>query len=95
MGTLVGALGKGVREVLDVLDIIDGMKDLTTSSMRAFNEKYNDNENVKYFCIAGQGRNDSSAKTCKALLPTHAYIKTKTGKEEPNDSMVLMSGHFL
>jgi hypothetical protein len=36
MGTLVGTLEKGVREVLDVLDIIDGMKDLTTSSMRAF-----------------------------------------------------------
>lgn len=91
MGTLVGALEKGIREVLDVLDIIDGMKDLTTSSMRAFNEKYTDNENIKYFCVAGQGLNDSSAKTCKALLPTHTYIKTKTGKEEPNDGMVSIS----
>ena len=94
LGTLVDALENGAREVLDDLDIIDGLKDLTTASMTAFNEKYTDNENVKYFCVAGQGRNDSFAKTCIVLLPTHAYIKTKTGAEDPNDGLVPLSSAF-
>jgi len=91
LGTLIGAVENGVREVLDNLDIIDGLRDLTTSSMSVFNKNYQDNISVKYFCVAGQGRNDSFAKTCMALLPTHAYIKTKTGAEEANDGLVQIS----
>ena len=91
LGTLIGAVENGAREVLDDLDIIDGLRDLTTSSMSEFNKNYPDNNSVKYFCVAGQGRNDSFAKTCIALLPTHAYIKTKTGAEEANDGLVPIS----
>jgi triacylglycerol lipase len=91
LGTLIGAVENGAREVLGDLDIIDGLRDLTTSSMSEFNKNYPDNNSVKYFCVAGQGRNDSFAKTCIALLPTHAYIKTKTGAEEANDGLVSIS----
>jgi triacylglycerol lipase len=91
LGTLIGAVENGAREVLDNLNIIDGLRDLTTSSMNEFNKNYPDNNSVKYFCVAGQGRNDSFAKTCIALLPTNAYIKTKTGAEDANDGLVPIS----
>ncbi|MDD5580698.1 MAG: hypothetical protein PHY16_15640 [Methylobacter sp.] len=94
IGTLVGAFEKRVYEELDALGLTDGMKDLTTSSMNDFNGKYPDNKTVKYFCVGGQGRKNPSAKTCKFLLPTHAYIETITGNKEPNDGMVAISSAY-
>ena len=67
----------------------DGLEDLTTWKMLAFNQSYEDHPAVKYFCIAGRGRDIALkpslgfnlTKTCAVLLPSHGYIKLKIGED--------------
>lgn len=87
---LLGAIEGIIRDIVSKLLWFDAVHDLTTESMRKFNDIYIDNPQINYFCIAGEGRNDDeSSKTCKLLLPTHRYIKRMT--DEENDGTVPVS----
>jgi triacylglycerol lipase len=87
---LQGAIEGIIRDIVSNFLWFDAVHDLTTESMRKFNDIYIDNPQINYFCIAGEGRNgDESSKTCKLLLPAHRYIKRMT--DEENDGTVSVS----
>jgi triacylglycerol lipase len=87
---LLGAIEGIIRDIVSKFLWFDAVHDLTTESMRKFNDIYIDNPQINYFCIAGEGRNgDESSKTCKLLLPAHRYIKRMT--DEENDGTMPIS----
>ncbi|MEK7729967.1 MAG: hypothetical protein AAB354_16280 [candidate division KSB1 bacterium] len=78
-----------IESVLEKLGVsLEGLRDLTSASCAAFNEKYRDHPQVKYFSVAGMGRNRGRA-TAKLLQLAHKYIRGKTG--ESNDGLVSLS----
>lgn len=64
---------------------LEGLKDLTTEFMTRFNLDTPNNPSVRYFSLAGRGR-DGELPTAVVLLPFHKYINGKTG--QPNDGLV-------
>lgn len=64
---------------------LNGLRDLTTVSARAFSAKYTDNPTVAYFSVAGSGRTGSWP-TASILLLFHDYIFSNT--RELNDGLV-------
>ncbi len=78
-----------IKPVFEKLGVsLAGLHDLTGSACAAFNQKYLDHQQVKYFSVAGVGRNSGRA-TAKLLYPAYKYIKSKTG--EQNDGLVSLS----
>jgi triacylglycerol lipase len=78
--------GNPLEFALNELGIsLDGLRDLTTSSSRAFSAEYTDNPLVSYLSVAGSGRL-GFAPTASTLLLFHHYIFASTGK--PNDGLV-------
>jgi triacylglycerol lipase len=94
IGHVFDTLEKKAEQALSDLDITNGLRDLTTDSMKAFNQAYPDNSKVKYFCVAGKGRGNPLAETCLLLLPAHAYMRLKTEPGEPNDGVVALSSAY-
>ena len=75
-----------LRDVLDDLGIpLEGLHDLTSTASEAFNQKYVNHPEVRYFSVAGAAR-VSGRPTAKILYPAYKYIKRKTG--EINDGLV-------
>lgn len=75
-----------LQEILNRLNIsLDGLRDLTTANCQAFNARFVDNPDVRYFSVAGSGRT-GPLPTSALLLPLHAFVSDKTG--EPNDGLV-------
>jgi triacylglycerol lipase len=66
----------------------NALEDLSTSSMRRFNQQYPDNPAVRYFAVAGRGR-DRTPETSLFLLGFHHYLKSLS--DEPNDGLVTVS----
>lgn len=67
---------------------LDGLKDLTTESTARFNRATPNNPRVRYFSVAGRGR-DGASPTSIVLLPFHEYITRRTG--QPNDGLVAVA----
>jgi triacylglycerol lipase len=85
-----------MREFLLVLGIsIDGLRDLTTQVMTAFDNDYVDSDEVRYFWTAGIGRPDSilHPKASALLYPTYEFIRLsgKTDDDRNNDGVVPFS----
>lgn len=81
-----GLMKNPLQPILDALGIsLDGLRDLTTVSCRAFNAQYVDDPAVGYFSVAGSGRT-AFPQTAAAFLPLYLYISACTGK--PNDGLV-------
>ncbi|MGH9404273.1 MAG: esterase/lipase family protein [Terriglobia bacterium] len=86
---VVKALKKGVGEAMGHLGLsLDAVRDLTTTAMQDFNQRYLDNPGVRYFSVAGAGRQGTRA-TALALVLLYRYIQTRTG--ESNDGIVTVS----
>lgn len=78
--------GNPLESALNELGIsLDGLRDLTTVSCKAFSAKYTNNPAVAYFSVAGSGRS-GFAPTASVLLLFHHYIFASTG--QPNDGLV-------
>lgn len=67
---------------------LDGLRDLTTESTAQFNHATPNNPRVRYFSVAGRGR-DGASPTSIVLLPFHEYITRKTG--QANDGLVTVA----
>ncbi|HYM00422.1 MAG TPA: hypothetical protein VEZ90_15820 [Blastocatellia bacterium] len=77
----------GLHKSMSLLGIpLEGLQNLTSDSTAQFNRKYVDNPNVRYFSVAGKGRN-GFLPTCLALLAPHLVIKHEVPGEE-NDGLV-------
>jgi triacylglycerol lipase len=79
-----------IRNSLKIAGIsTEGLRDLTTHAMSAFNAKCRDNANVKYFWIAGIGRSSGFATSAPFLL-LHKYIRYrgKSNDERISDGVV-------
>jgi hypothetical protein len=61
------------------------LKDLTTQGTLAFNERYPDHPGIRYFSVAGSGR-DGLLPTALVLLPCYEYIQAV--KSEASDALV-------
>jgi triacylglycerol lipase len=94
----VGTIERKIKDsIQDLGKLLDGLRDLTTTSATNFNKDNIDNPGVRYFCVAGQGRRFSLtrllrldfAKTSLFLLPFHEYMKLETGEE--NDGVVAIT----
>lgn len=71
----------------------DGLHDLTTTAMHNFNQVYNDNPDISYFCVAGTGRNNGEKKTTSLFFEQlHKLIKGISGEE--NDGAVTKSSAY-
>jgi triacylglycerol lipase len=80
---------KRIGSVIEEIGVpLAGLKDLTTDTTTKFNENCPDDKNVKYFSIAGRGRDDV-LKTNKLFIPSHLLIEIMTG--EANDGLVTLS----
>lgn len=78
-----------LRAAITALGIpLDGLRDLTTREAVEFNKRTPDREGVRYFHIAGKGR-DGMLPTSGPLLLAHLHIKECTGEE--NDGLVSVS----
>jgi triacylglycerol lipase len=85
----LGNLEKTLTEWLDRLGVsLDALKDLTTEGTRAFNDRYPNHPGVRYFSVAGSGRN-GLLPTAFVLLPCHRYIRAVNG--EASDALVPVS----
>ncbi|HEV2493790.1 MAG TPA: hypothetical protein VG204_12055 [Terriglobia bacterium] len=79
-------IGDVAKHILEHLGIsLDGLEDLTTESTARFNDKTPNNPHIRYFSVAGRGR-DGGAPTAVVLQLFHEYITRKTG--QPNDGLV-------
>ena len=79
-------VGNPLVAALNELGIsLDGLRDLTTVSCKAFSAKYTNRPSVAYFSVAGSGRH-GFVPTASALLLFHHYIFASTGKA--NDGLV-------
>lgn len=67
---------------------LNGLKDLKTSSCKAFSAKYVDNPQVAYFSVTGGGRLVFPA-TASFFVLFHAHIFAQTG--QANDGLVTVS----
>lgn len=65
--------------------VLEGLDDLTTDSTARFNAIYTDHPGVRYFSVAGRGRNAGDP-TAYILSSTYQYIKGKAAG--PNDGLV-------
>jgi triacylglycerol lipase len=79
-------LKKKLRKFLG--DSFSGLPDLTSSGAAKFNKKYADHPQVRYFSVAGGGR-EGGLPTAKILFPSYAYIKKETS--EANDGLVTVA----
>ena len=79
----IGGIAKHILEHVGIS--LDGLEDLTTESTARFNDNTPNNPQVRYFSVAGRGR-DGAVPTAEVLLPFHEYITKKTG--QPNDGLV-------
>jgi triacylglycerol lipase len=94
---IIKKLETKTREKFKETELLDSLKDLTTASLETFNKEFIDNPTIKYFCIAGCGRNRSMTgllrlnffKTSLFFQPTYQYIKLI--KKEENDGLVTLS----
>jgi len=85
----LSALEDAVRELLDHFGLsIDAMKDLTTQAALAFNQRYPDHTRIRYFSVAGSGR-QGLLPTAVLLFPCCKYIQTVKG--EASDALVPVS----
>jgi triacylglycerol lipase len=83
------AVAFAVREVLEKFDVsLDGLADMRTSFMAAFNTQYPDHPGVRYFSVAGGGRAEGLP-TALVMYESWKYIHEKTG--EINDGAVPLS----
>jgi triacylglycerol lipase len=64
---------------------LDGLKDLTTESMQAFNARYGDRPGLRYYSVAGAGR-PGLLPTALVFVPFHRYIRDQ--KNQDNDGLV-------
>jgi len=93
---ITALLENQVRESLEFLGIsADGLRDLTTAVMTAFDNDYIDSDEVHYFWTAGIGRPDIlfKLKASAVLWPTYEFIKLtgKTEDDRNNDGAVPLS----
>lgn len=82
-----------VQELLNSLGIDpNALTDLTTEQMKKFNAQYVDNNNVRYFSVAGAGRS-RKPQTSRALLLFHLYMESLNGQpnDKANDGLVTVS----
>jgi triacylglycerol lipase len=78
-------LGERVRRILGAVGAnVDGLYDLTTHRMTAFNEAVMDSPDVVYSSIVG-AVSPAHVEQNAFLVPGHAYLLRKVG---PNDGMV-------
>lgn len=84
---LTGAVTGILPEILlsPIRDLGLGLRDLTAAGAEEFNRQYLDHPAVRYFSYAGRGRSEGRA-TSLPLLPTHQFIRLRTGEE--NDGLV-------
>ena len=81
-----GLIQNPLQPVLDALGIsLNGLRNLTTPSCKAFSAKYVDDPAVAYFSVAGSGR-PGFPETAAALLLLYKYISAQTGRA--NDGLV-------
>jgi triacylglycerol lipase len=84
-GLPFGKVEDRLRKALGKIGIsVEGLRDVTTKSMPEFNAKHPNNNQVRYFSVAGRGRG-SFLPTCGALLLTHSLVEDS---EEDNDGLV-------
>jgi triacylglycerol lipase len=91
---ITALLENQVRESLQLLGIsTDGLRDLTTAVMTAFDNDYIDSDEVHYFWTAGIGRPNVVFKASAVLWPTYEFIKLtgKTEDDRNNDGAVPLS----
>ena len=85
----IKTMQRRIRQAIEALRIpFEGLEDLTTETTSAFNNDFPDHGAIRYFSIAGKGR-DAALKTCSFFLLSHLYIETVTG--EKNDGLVALS----
>ena len=84
------ALAKDVvSSGLDLFGIdSEALNDLTVEGMQRFNQQYADNPAVRYFAVAGRGR-DRQPETSLFLVGFHHYLRKLS--HEPNDGLVTLS----
>lgn len=92
----IKALRDKVRDAISKMVVsLDGLGDLTTEKCAEFNQLFVEHPDVRYFSVAGVGRESSGgilnfvAPTCQLLLPSHTYLKLVT--KEENDGAVTLS----
>lgn len=72
--------------------------ELTTESMKAFQDEHPNVDGIRYFSVAGAGRGGLRP-TCFPLLVAHAYQSAVSGTDDQNDGLVPVSsarwGEFL
>jgi triacylglycerol lipase len=78
-----------LQDALNALGIsLDGLRNLTTASCKAFSARCVNNPQVAYFSTAGSGR-PRFPETAAAFLLFHKFIQALTG--EVNDGLVTLS----
>jgi triacylglycerol lipase len=72
----LGTFENPAQKFLETFDIsVDGLRDLTTEISKAFDNYYEDSNDISYFWTAGISRSGPGFSTSVALLPTYEYMK--------------------